>query len=262
MKASNASVPYRNLFRLDGKVAVVTGASGGIGRGIAVALAAHGADILAAGRNMEKVTQTVEMVELTGKRAVAFRLEITNKKSADEMANTAFETLGGLDILVNAAGMNIRKEMLDITDEDWYPVIDVNLKGVLYCCQSAARIMIEQKSGKIINIASISSVLGHPARGSYAASKGGLIQLSRVMSTEWAPYNICVNAISPAAVDTPFIDGLKKDRKRLDRELERIPLGRIATVDDVVGAALLFASKAGDFITGQNLLIDGGRTVD
>ncbi len=262
MKDSDTLVPYRDLFRLDGKVAVVTGASGGIGRGIAIALAAHGADILAAGRNMEKVRQTAEMVERTGKRAKVFRLEITSKKSADEMANTAREELGGLDILVNAAGINIRKEVLDITDEDWDPVIDVNLKGVLYCCQAAARIMIENKRGKIINIASISSTLGHPARGTYAASKGGLVQLSRVMATEWAPYNICVNAISPAAVDTPFIEGLKKDRVRLDRELERIPLGRIATVDDVVGAALLFASKAGDFITGQNLLIDGGRTVD
>ncbi|MBN2325159.1 MAG: glucose 1-dehydrogenase [Spirochaetes bacterium] len=262
MKDSNTSIQYKDLFRLDGKVAVVTGASGGIGRGIALALAAYGADILAAGRNMDKVRKTVEMAQRAGKRAAGFSLEITSKKSADDLARTALETLGGLDILVNSAGMNIRKEVLDITDEDWDPVIDVNLKGVLYCCQSAARIMIERKGGKIINIASISSVLGHPARGSYAASKGGLIQLSRVMSTEWAPYNICVNSISPAAVDTPFIDGLKKNRERLDRELQRIPLGRIATVDDVVGAALLFASKAGDFITGQNLLIDGGRTVD
>lgn len=262
MKGSDTSVPYGDLFCLDGKVAVVTGASGGIGRGIAIALAAHGADILVAGRNMDKVRRTAEMVERTGKRAKAFMLEITSRKSADEMADAARKELGGLDILVNSAGMNIRKEVLDITDEDWDPVLNVNLKGVLYCCQSAARVMIGQRSGKIINIASISSKLGHPARGSYAASKGGLIQLSRVMSTEWAPYNICVNAISPAAVDTPFIEGLKKDRERLDRELERIPLGRIATVDDVVGAALLFASKAGDFITGQNLLIDGGRTVD
>jgi NAD(P)-dependent dehydrogenase (short-subunit alcohol dehydrogenase family) len=122
--------------------------------------------------------------------------------------------------------------------------------------------MIEQGSGKILNISSISSILGHPARGTYAASKGGLIQLTKVMATEWAPHGICVNAISPAAVDTPFIDGLKKDRHRLERELERIPMGRIAVPDDVVGAAVLFASRASDFITGQNLVIDGGRTVD
>jgi NAD(P)-dependent dehydrogenase (short-subunit alcohol dehydrogenase family) len=113
-----------------------------------------------------------------------------------------------------------------------------------------------------LNVASISSKLGHPARGAYASSKGGLIQLTKVMATEWAPYNICVNAISPAAVDTPFISGLKKDRQRLDRELERIPLGRIATPDDVVGAAVFLLSPASDFITGHNLIIDGGRTVD
>ncbi|MGA2480774.1 MAG: SDR family oxidoreductase, partial [Spirochaetia bacterium] len=112
------------------------------------------------------------------------------------------------------------------------------------------------------SIASISSFLGHPARGAYAASKGGLIQLTRVMATEWAPHHVTVNAISPSAVDTPFIDGLKKDRKKLDREIERIPMGRIATPDDVVGAAVLLASSASDFITGQNLFIDGGRTVD
>ena len=117
-------------------------------------------------------------------------------------------------------------------------------------------------SGKIINISSISSFLGHPARGAYAASKGGLIQLTRVMATEWAPHHITVNAISPAAVDTPFIDGLKKDRHRLDRELERIPMARIGTPEDVAGAAVFLASGASDFITGQNLFIDGGRTVD
>jgi NAD(P)-dependent dehydrogenase (short-subunit alcohol dehydrogenase family) len=122
--------------------------------------------------------------------------------------------------------------------------------------------MVERAYGKIVNISSISSFLGHPARGAYAASKGGLVQLTRVMATEWAPYHINVNAISPAAVDTPFIDGLKKDRHRLDRELERIPLGRIGTPEDVAGAAVFLASRASDFVTGHNLFIDGGRTVD
>jgi NAD(P)-dependent dehydrogenase (short-subunit alcohol dehydrogenase family) len=169
---------------------------------------------------------------------------------------------GCIDILVNSAGMNIRKPVLEIDDRDWDPVLAVNLKGTLYCCQSVGRFMIAQKHGKIVNVASISSKLGHPARGAYAASKGGLIQLTKVMATEWAPYNICVNAISPAAVDTPFISGLKKDRRRLEREQERIPLGRIATPDDVVGAAVFLSSAAADFITGHNLIIDGGRTVD
>ncbi len=253
---------YKDLFNLEGKAAVVTGASGGIGQAIALALAAHGADILAAGRNREKTKETADRVAALGRRAVTFPLEVSDRGNAERMVAACLGELGRLDILVNSAGMNIRKLVLEIRDEDWDPVMAVNLKGVLYCCQAAARPMIEQKSGKIINIASISSILGHPARGAYAATKGGLIQLTRVMATEWAPYRINVNAISPAAVDTPFIDGLKKDRRRLDRELERIPLGRIAVPEDVAGAAVFLASRAADFITGHNLVIDGGRTVD
>ena len=253
---------YKDLFNLEGKAAVVTGASGGIGRAIAAALAAHGADVLVAGRNPEKTKAAAEAVAAAGRRAQVFALEISSRDSAQAMARAAHKAFGRIDILVNSAGMNIRKIILEVTDADWDPVHTVNLKGVLYCCQAVAPFMIEQGGGKIINISSISSILGHPARGAYAASKGGLIQLTKVMATEWAPYGICVNAISPAAVDTPFIDGLKKDRRRLDRELERIPLGRIAVPDDLVGAAVLFASRASDFITGQNLVIDGGRTVD
>jgi NAD(P)-dependent dehydrogenase (short-subunit alcohol dehydrogenase family) len=262
MAATEENIPYRDLFSLEGKAAVVTGASGGIGRAIAVALAVHGADILAAGRNMEKTVETARMAAAAGKKAVPFGLEITSRTSAERMAAAALEEFGRIDILVNSAGMNIRKQVLEIADEDWDPVLEVNLKGVLYCCQAVGRVMVERRSGKIINISSISSRLGHPARAAYAASKGGLIQLTRVMATEWAPYNICVNAISPAAVDTPFIDGLKKNRVRLDRELERIPLGRIGTPEDVAGAAVFLASRAADFITGHNLFIDGGRTVD
>jgi 2-deoxy-D-gluconate 3-dehydrogenase len=158
--------------------------------------------------------------------------------------------------------MNIRKAVIDIREEDWNPVIDVNLKGAVFCCQAAAKVMIRQNKGKIINIASISSILGHPDRCAYAASKGGLIQATKVMATEWAKYNICVNAISPAAVDTPFIEGLKKNRVRLDREKDRIPLGRIAEPGDIIGAAVFLASDASDFITGHNLVVDGGRIVD
>jgi len=253
---------YEHLFNLTGRAAVVTGASGGIGKAIALALAAHGANVLAAGRNPEKTKQAAAEVAAGGRRAVPFILEITSRKSAEEMAAVAMAEFGQIDILVNSAGMNIRNEILSIGDADWDAVLTTNLKGILYCCQAVGRRMIERKYGKIINISSISSFLGHPARGAYAASKGGLIQLTRVMATEWAPHHITVNAISPAAVDTPFIDGLKKDRHRLDRELERIPMARIGTPGDVAGAAVFLASGASDFITGQNLFIDGGRTVD
>jgi len=253
---------YKDLFNLEGRVAVVTGASGGIGKAIALALAAHGAEVLVAGRNPDKTRAAAAEVASIGGRAAPFLLEITSRASAEDMAAAALQEFGRIDILVNSAGMNIRKEILAISEEDWDQVLTTNLKGVLYCCQAVGRHLVEQEYGKVVNISSISSFLGHPARGAYAASKGGLIQLTRVMATEWAPHKVNVNAISPAAVDTPFIDGLKKDRQRLDRELERIPLARIGTPADVAGAAVFLASRASDFITGQNLFVDGGRTVD
>lgn len=253
---------YTKLFDLVGKAAVVTGASGGIGKAIAVALAAHGADVLVAGRNPERTEEAAEAVRAQGRKAEVFFLDVANKQSNLDMAAAAKKAFGRIDILVSSTGMNIRNSVLDIGDEDWDSVLTVNLKGVLYGCQAVAPTMIEQGRGKIVIISSVSSILGHPARGAYAASKGGGIQLSKVMATEWAPHGISVNAISPAAVDTPFIAGLKKDRHRLDRELERIPMGRIAVTDDVIGAAVLFSSSAADFITGQNLVIDGGRTAD
>jgi len=197
-----------------------------------------------------------------GRNGISFVFDISDMEEIKAFKHETLKEFGRVDILVNSAGMNRRDLITDIKEEDFIRILDVNLKGVLFCCQAFGKEMIKQKSGKIINIASISSLLGHPARGSYAASKGGLVQISRVMATEWAPYNVCVNAISPAVIDTPFIYGLKKDPEWLDRELERIPMGRIGATDDIVGAAVFFASKASDFITGTNLFIDGGRTVD
>jgi NAD(P)-dependent dehydrogenase (short-subunit alcohol dehydrogenase family) len=252
----------QTLFNLKRKVAVVTGAGGGIGGAIAQTLANYGADIMAVDRDSASARSAVDRIVETGAKAVPYSLDITDIAQIEKMTDAAVAEFGRIDILVNSAGMNIRKAVIDIRVEDWDPVISVNLKAVVFCCQAVARVMIKQNKGKIINIASISSILGHPDRCAYAASKGGLIQATKVMATEWAKYNICVNAISPAAVDTPFIDGLKKNRERLDREMARIPLGRIAEPGDIKGAAVFLASAASDFITGHNLIIDGGRTVD
>ena len=251
-----------DLFNLEGRAAVVTGAGGGIGGAIAQALAAYGAGIMAVDRNPDSAGSTADIITKTGSKAVSYGLDITDVAEIERMMAAAIAEFGRIDILVNSAGINIRKAIVDIREADWDPVLDVNLKGAVFCCQAAARGMIQQNKGKIINIASISSKLGHPDRCAYAASKGGLVQVTKVMATEWAGYNICVNAISPAAVDTPFIEGLKKNRERLDREKARIPLGRIASPDDIIGAAVFLASDASDFITGHNLVIDGGRTVD
>lgn len=251
-----------DLFNLEGKVAVITGAGGGIGGAIAHALAGYGADIMAVDRNLESARSNADLIKKMGRRAVAYGLDITDVAEIEKMTDAAVVEFGRIDILVNSAGINIRKAVIDLRQEDWDPVLEVNLKGAVFCCRAAARVMIKQNKGKIINIASISSRLGHPDRCAYAASKGGLVQVTKVMATEWAKYNICVNAISPAAVDTPFINGLKKNRDRLNREMARIPLGRIAIPEDMMGAAVFLSSDASNFITGHNLFIDGGRTVD
>jgi gluconate 5-dehydrogenase len=251
-----------DLFDLKGKVALVIGAAGGIGAAIAEALAEHGAEILAIDRDLDNTIKLVENLGKNGYQATAYPLDISDIGAINQMVAFAKKTFKRIDILVNSAGINIRKAVIDITEEDWDPVININLKSIMFCCQAVAKEMIHQQSGKIINIASISSLLGHPDRCAYASSKGGLIQMTKVMATEWAPYNICVNAISPAAVDTPFITKLKSNQKRLNREKERIPLGRIATPEDMMAPAVFLASKGSDFITGHNLIVDGGRTVD
>lgn len=256
------AVDYKNLFNLQGKVAVVTGSGGGIGQAIACALADYGADVMCSSHNPDKAKKTADMVGEYGRKGIDYAFDISRVEEIETFKRATLEAFGRVDILVNSAGMNRRDFVVDIKEEDFDRILQVNLKGVLFCCQTFGKEMIAQKSGKIVNISSISSLLGHPTRGSYAASKGGLIQISRVMATEWAPYNVCVNSISPAAIDTPFIDGLKKNRERLDRELERIPMGRIGVTEDVVGAAVFYASRASDFVTGTNLFVDGGRTVD
>jgi len=256
------AVDYKNIFNLEGKVAVVTGSGGGIGQAIACALADYGADVMCSSHNPDKARKTADMVCEYGRKGISRAFDISRVEEIEKFKAATLAEFGKVDILVNSAGMNRRDFVVDIKEEDFDRILQVNLKGVLFCCQAFGREMIKRKSGKIVNISSISSLLGHPTRGSYAASKGGLIQISRVMATEWAPYNVCVNSISPAAIDTPFIDGLKKNRERLDRELERIPMGRIGVTEDVVGAAVFYASRASDFVTGTNLFVDGGRTVD
>ena len=253
---------YTKLFDLTGKKAVVTGGGSGIGQAIAWGLASFGADVLIGAHDMKKAGVTAEGVAAYGAKAVPYAYEATVLSEIEQMMAEAVKEFGCIDILVNSAGKNIRKYILDMEEADWDTVHSINLKGTVFCCKAAAKYMTERKSGKIINISSISSMLGHPARCAYAGSKGGLNQVTRVMATEWAPYNINVNSISPAAIDTPFISGLKQDKTKLERELQRIPLGRIGQSPDIIGASVFLASHASDFITGHNLVVDGGRTVD
>jgi NAD(P)-dependent dehydrogenase (short-subunit alcohol dehydrogenase family) len=251
----------RSLFDLTGKVAIVTGSAGGIGRVIALGLAAHGSDVVIADRISAESCEVTEKIKRLGRKSLFVQVDVTDIKGLNEMVNKTVSKFNRIDILVNNAGCNIRKPALEIKEEEWDKVIDTNMKGVFLCTQAIGRFMVKQRKGKIINIASVMGLVGSPDYQTvvpYCASKGGVVQLTRAFATEWAKYNIQVNAIAPATVETPLVKELLKDKKRRDRILKMIPLGRLAKPEEMAGPAVFLASSASDFMTGHVLCFDGG----
>ncbi len=179
-----------------------------------------------------------------------------------ECVATAAERLGGLDILVNAAGINIRKPALEFDPSEWARILSVNLSGVFHVTQAAGRIMVEQRYGKVVTISSVSSLVGHPNLAPYGAAKGGLAVLTKTLAVEWAPYNVTVNAVGPAYTETPLTSVYLKEPGRREEIVRDIPMGRLATPEESAAAVLFFASDASRFVTGQTLYVDGGRTAD
>lgn len=249
-------------FDLHGKVAVVTGAGSGLGRAIAVALARHGADV-AVTELPEKTAlaaETVAEVVATGRRAAAIPLDVTDLGSIDALVPAVVRSLGRLDILVNNAGLNIQRHALEVTEQDWDRVLDVNLKGLFFCSQAAGRHMVEHGGGCIVNIASQMGLVGYWRRAAYCSSKAGVVNLTRVLAIEWARHGITVNAIAPTFVLTPLTAPMFEDAEFKADVLARIPLGRLADPDDVANAAVYLASPAAKMVTGQTLAVDGGWT--
>jgi 2-deoxy-D-gluconate 3-dehydrogenase len=251
-----------NLFDLSGKVAVVTGGNGGIGLGMARGLAAAGAAIVVAGRDATKNTDAVAALSAAGTRAIAASVDVRRKDSCQAMVDAATKAFGRLDILVNNAGTNIRKQPQEYSVEEWQTVIDTNLSSAFLCCQAAYPAMLRAGGGKIVNIGSMMSIFGAPFTAAYAASKGGLVQLTRALATAWAKDNIQVNAVLPGWIDT---DLTRKAREQVpglnDRVVARTPAARWGTPDDLAGIAVFLASSASDFITGTAIPIDGGYSV-
>lgn len=247
-------------FGLDGKVAVVLGGTSGIGKAIALGLAAAGADVAAISRRKEKVEETAAEIEkLSGKRATTVAVDVLDQK----MVAKAFEKVtverGSLDILVNSAGATIKKPSVDLTEDEWDRVVDTNLKALFFACQAAAKIMISRGAGgKIINIASLASFVGLNEVAAYCASKGGVLALTRELGREWAAHRINVNAIAPGVFRTPLNEHLLDIKERHDMFVTRTPMGRIGNPDELVGAAIYLASPASDFVTGQSIVVDGG----
>lgn len=245
-----------NPFDLTGRVAVVTGANTGIGQGIALALAQAGADIAAVGRSA--ATETVEKVRALGRNAEIISADLSSIEPVGRIVDETVEKLGGLHILVNNAGIIRRNDAVDFTEEDWDAVMDTNLKSVFFLCQAAARHMIPNGGGKIINIASMLTFQGGIRVPSYTASKSGVGGLTKLLANEWASKGITVNAIAPGYIATNNTDALQKDETRNRQILERIPAARWGDPADLGGAAVFLASRASDYVQGHILAVDGG----
>lgn len=244
------------MFDLSGKVAVVTGANTGIGQGIALALAAAGADIAAVGRSAAE--ETVLKVRSMGRRAEIISADLSTIEPVARVVEETLDKLGGLDILVNNAGIIRRADSVDFTEEDWDAVIDTNLKSVFFLCQAAARHMIPNGGGKIINIASMLTFQGGIRVPSYTASKSGIGGLTKLLANEWAAKGINVNAIAPGYIATNNTAALQDDETRNRQIMERIPAGRWGRPEDMGGAAVFLASSAADYVQGHVLAVDGG----
>lgn len=245
-----------NPFDLTGRVAVVTGANTGIGQGIALALAAAGADIAAVGRSPAE--ETVEKARALGRRAEIISADLSSIEPVGRVVDEAVDKLGGLDILVNNAGIIRRNDSLDFTEEDWDAVIDTNLKSVFFLCQAAARHMVANGGGKIINIASMLTFQGGIRVPSYTASKSGIGGITKLLANEWAGKGVNVNAIAPGYIATNNTAALQADPDRNRSILDRIPAGRWGSADDMGGAAVFLASSASDYVQGHILAVDGG----
>ncbi len=236
----------------------MTGASRGLGAAIAVGLAEAGAHVAVAGRSRPELEGVAQRIRELGRQAVVVQADVTQVPEVQQMVAEAEAELGPLDILVNNAGINLPRPALEITEEEWDLVLDTNLKGLFFTAQAADRRMVARRSGRIVNMASQMGFVGFYFRAAYCASKAGVVNLTRVLAVEWAPYGVTVNAVAPTFVETPMTRGMLEDPWFREEVLRRIPMGRLADPQDVVGAVLYLASDAAAMVTGHTLLVDGG----
>jgi 2-dehydro-3-deoxy-D-gluconate 5-dehydrogenase len=248
-------------FDLSDRIAVVTGSGSGIGQAIAIGLAQAGTDLALVDVNEKGLKKTVAQIEQVGRRAVPYVLDVTDLQSASKCVDDIVKQFGKIDILINNAGIVIKSNLEDVTEDEWDKLMDVNLKGAFFFAQAVGRIMIKQKNGKIINTLSNCSFVAEHLLGTYCASKGGLLMLTRCLASEWAKYGINVNGIGPAFIQTPINDPLLKDKEFVETSLSRITFNRMGQPDELVGAAIYLASDSASFVNGAVLMVDGGYTV-
>ncbi|MGA8338607.1 MAG: SDR family NAD(P)-dependent oxidoreductase [Solirubrobacteraceae bacterium] len=243
---------------LTGEVAVVTGGAGGLGAAVAVAFAHAGAHVAVTDLDADGAYAVAS--ELEGTAHLGLEIDVRSTGSVREVADAVTDRLGPPSILFCGAGVQRVRPTLEVTDEDWDFVVDINLGGTFRCCRAFGAAMVEHGRGAIVNVASLTGVeFGGGGRVPYGASKGGVIGLTRALAIEWAPYGVRVNAVAPCIVATPMVQGLAADGSLdLDDLAARVPLGRIATPDDVAGVTLMLVSRAGEYVVGQTLVVDGG----
>lgn len=247
-----------SLFDLSGQVALVTGASRGLGQQFARALARAGADLILTSRHREPLADFEAEIRALGRRALALELDVRELSSIHRMAAEAETAFGQIQILVNNAGCNVRKPALEVTWDDWNLVVDTNLRGSFFVAQAIARGMIARGYGRIINIGSVTSVFGFAGLAPYGASRGGIRQLTMSLADDWGPHGVTVNCLAPGWFRTRQNQVLFENQEWLDYLVDRIPLRRPGLPGDLDGAIVFLASEASRYITGQTLLVDGG----
>ncbi|MFC1956213.1 SDR family NAD(P)-dependent oxidoreductase [Chloroflexota bacterium] len=252
-----------STFSLTGKRAIVTGGKRGIGRAIALAFAKAGADVAICSRTIEdnELQSVAEEIQKLGQRSLALQTDVSRKTDVDNLVRRVADEFGGIDILVNNAGVAFYTPLMDTPQHDWDKVIDINLKGCFFCSQAVGKIMMAQRRGSIINISSSLGMQPLKNSGAYSITKTGINMLTRALALELGSYNIRANAIAPGLIQTEMTRKLWSDKATLRQREAATPLGRIGEVNDIIGVVLLLASDASSYITGQVILVDGGRTI-
>ena len=247
-----------NLFSLEGKIAVVTGGTSGIGRALSLGLAEAGAEVIATARRQQQVDETAAAIEALGRQTLRIASNVCDRASLEKLLAAALDRFGKVDILVNCAGIIKRQPTLTLPEEEWTSIINTNLTGTLRACQVFGKHMIERGYGRIVNIASLNSFVALSEVAAYAASKSGVTSLTRSLAVEWSKQGVTVNAIAPGVFRTHMNAKLLDSTARGQELLLRTPMGRFGKTEELVGAAVFLCSDGASFITGQTLVVDGG----